>query len=316
VSRFFGATTSSKGTSTSSSNSMKSPPTSKRPVAKKEDSDDDDDTPILPTAIRKREGNNKRRAIQDDDDDTPILPTAIRKRTGNNKRRAIQDDDDDDDSDAVVIKPVVTKPSSQQTSTAQTDFASDEEEAVALAWAMGESQKAAAKQGRSITESPSSQQQEEEEDVVNMLEDSSDDDDEDEGDEQDEYVDKDAQAAGSVLATANELSAQVLQTMMRWAAARSRSSEKDDGDAVPLGMIVDGALALSSMDEAAAPASDDHNWISQELMRKICPNVTLANYQLIGVNWMALLHGMKCEVKGRKSHTNVNGILADEMGLG
>jgi SNF2 family DNA or RNA helicase len=63
-------------------------------------------------------------------------------------------------------------------------------------------------------------------------------------------------------------------------------------------------------------ASDDHSWISQELMRKICPNVTLANYQLIGVNWMALLHGMKCEVKGRKSHTNVNGILADEMGLG
>ena len=291
---------------------MKSPPALKRPVARKEDSDDDDNTPILPTAIRKREGNNKRRAIQDDDDDTPILPTAIRKREGNRKRRAIQDDDSD--SDVVVTKPVVTKPSSYQTSTAQDDFASDEEEAVALAWAMGESQKTAVKQGNSVTDSPSSQQQEEEQDVVNMLEDSSDD--EDEGDEQDEYVDKDAKAAGSVLATANALSAQVLQTMMQWAAARSGSSEKDDGDAVPLGMIVDGALALSSMDEATSPASDDHSWISQELMRKICPNVTLANYQLIGVNWMSLLHGMKCEVKGRKSHTNVNGILADEMGLG
>ena len=38
-------------------------------------------------------------------------------------------------------------------------------------------------------------------------------------------------------------------------------------------------------------------------------------YQLIGVNWLALLHGMKCNIEGKRN-TNVNGVLADEMGLG
>jgi SNF2 family DNA or RNA helicase len=33
------------------------------------------------------------------------------------------------------------------------------------------------------------------------------------------------------------------------------------------------------------------------------------------VNWLALLHGMKCNIEGKRD-TNVNGVLADEMGLG
>jgi len=64
----------------------------------------------------------------------------------------------------------------------------------------------------------------------------------------------------------------------------------------------------------------DDAWISDETMKEILPNVKLAEYQLLGVNWMALLNrtefGNKIGKKGKGGGLNVNGILADEMGLG
>ena len=58
-------------------------------------------------------------------------------------------------------------------------------------------------------------------------------------------------------------------------------------------------------------------WISDETMKEILPNVKLAEYQLLGVNWMALLNRTKFgKAKSGKKGNNVNGILADEMGLG
>jgi hypothetical protein len=90
-------------------------------------------------------------------------------------------------------------------------------------------------------------------------------------------------------------------------------SAKEDDDSIPAGIIVDGALSLLSVKSLH---SSNHSWISQEVMQKVCPLVTLAEYQLIGVNWLALLHGLKFDVDGMKSGANVNGILADEMGLG
>lgn len=103
-----------------------------------------------------------------------------------------------------------------------------------------------------------------------------------------------------MLSAANHLSAQVLQTMKDWT-----------GDATK-GIIVDGALALHTIDSKSTP----HSWISQEEMRELLPQVRLADYQLIGVNWLVLLHGMKVTLQGSKEKTNVNGVLADVMGLG
>ena len=85
---------------------------------------------------------------------------------------------------------------------------------------------------------------------------------------------------------------------------------------------MDGALALGSIDasksgddkESNSGDNNSHKWISQSVMAKAIPNVKLSGYQLIGVNWMALLNGMTCEV-GTKGTKNVNGVLADEMGL-
>ena len=49
-------------------------------------------------------------------------------------------------------------------------------------------------------------------------------------------------------------------------------------------------------------------------MKGILPNVKLVEYQLLGLNWMALLNRTK--FGGGKTPKIVRGILADEMGLG
>ena len=65
-------------------------------------------------------------------------------------------------------------------------------------------------------------------------------------------------------------------------------------------------------------------WISKEMMANLCPELKLADYQLLGVNWLALLSRMqfrkasldKKQSAAEKKRHVVNGILADEMGLG
>ena len=128
------------------------------------------------------------------------------------------------------------------------------------------------------------------------------------GEEKEEPYDEEKRAATSVLQTAEELSAQVIRNMKRWMA------EKDSSGDAPNGMIVDGALSLATLETLSSTSEDDHTWISHAEMLKIVPDIKLANYQLIGVNWLALLHGMKCSIEGKRD-TNVNGVLADEMGL-
>jgi SNF2 family DNA or RNA helicase len=45
--------------------------------------------------------------------------------------------------------------------------------------------------------------------------------------------------------------------------------------------------------------------LSDEYFKDICPGLVLKAYQLVGVNWLKLLH-----------ENNINGVLADDMGLG
>lgn len=180
----------------------------------------------------------------------------------------------------------------------------DEDERIALQQALKESKREAARvkgKGR-----PGNSSDEEQQVVDAILEESS------EEEDQGEDYDGEKEAATSVLHTAEQLSAQVLRTMTSWI------GEKDSSGAAPKGMIVNGALSLGSFHGADAASNDDascHKWISQETMRQACSGVKLSNYQLIGVNWLALLHGMKCNIEGKRN-TNVNGVLADEMGLG
>ena len=79
----------------------------------------------------------------------------------------------------------------------------------------------------------------------------------------------------------------------------------------------DGSLNLGHGASDVKLGEGDDMWISDETMKEILPNVKLAEYQLLGVNWMALLNrSMFGKVKSGKKGGVVNGILADEMGLG
>lgn len=177
----------------------------------------------------------------------------------------------------------------------QIDVPSDEDEALALALAISESS-TKSEIGRTIDRNETNIDRSETE-VVDLLQVSSHDE-----DEQEEYMDPSAKEATIVLEKANALSAQILRTLQEWS--------KTTDTTPTIGMLEhDGAISLSSTRECHD--THDHKWISRETMEKIVPNVVLAEYQLIGVNWMALLDGLKCEVQGLKKQANVNGILAD-----
>lgn len=132
-------------------------------------------------------------------------------------------------------------------------------------------------------------------------------DDNNDEDDNEEYEEAERET-GSILTSVNQLSAQILQRMREWCFGSSSSSSK-----IPKGMICDGALALFKQDIDSYDESKI--LITKSILKEILsPNIQLKEYQWIGVNWMALLHTMKCNVDGKK--TNVNGVLADEMGLG
>jgi SNF2 family DNA or RNA helicase len=151
----------------------------------------------------------------------------------------------------------------------------------------------------------------------------------------------------TVLNTVNDLSAKVLVRMQSFCQMLHTEKQEDDngtGDDVDAnnntnvqsmnGMIVDGALALSNVNvKGTGPGgvgggADAQDWLSSDEVHKcISSGVTLADYQLIGVNWMALMDRLTCDMdfggaaskkkkKKASNRTNVNGVLADEMGLG
>jgi len=146
-----------------------------------------------------------------------------------------------------------------------------------------------------------------------ILDDSSD---EEDGDQGEEYYDEEKEAATNILRSAENLSSHVVRAMNGWFS----NGDKSNSGAIQ-GIIVDGAISLGNIDGSNGNEDDEdtsgnnHKWISKAVMAKAIPNVTLSGYQLIGVNWMALLNGMTCEV-GTNGTKNVNGVLADEMGLG
>jgi hypothetical protein len=115
---------------------------------------------------------------------------------------------------------------------------------------------------------------------------------------EDVTVDERREAAFKVLATADKLSQQILQNMRAW-------SSECKGTETTQGIIVEGALAMHNFSTGMTTS----DWISRLEMETICPNIKLADYQLIGVNWLALLHKMKADI-GDGVKSNVNGILA------
>lgn len=130
------------------------------------------------------------------------------------------------------------------------------------------------------------------------------------------------QTAAQVLAEANALSARIVKIVNGWFGANGGATTDDGktnasnnngiGGKVK-GLILgedEGALSLGG----GVVDTSTNEWISEDTMKKILPSVKLAEYQLLGVNWMALLNRTMFG-KGKLAKT-VSGILADEMGLG
>ena len=263
-----------------------------------------------PTLVHKKIKAKKRSILSDSDDDE--FPSSKKSRPKN----SFVDDDDDDDADAGL---------------SDTD---DEglNEALALSKALALSQKEEEEKQKKAMEKFSLKSN-----VIYKEDPKTDDEDDDEdeegGVEMDDYVDEKELEASSVLDAANNLSARIVSTMVKWFENGSGSTNT--------GLIVDGAIALSCVkrqdernslseekkEDTTAFQSKDDKWITQAEMERVCPKITLKDYQLIGVNWMSLLHrstfqmqgdsdsGKKKKRKGRHGR-NVNGVLADEMGLG
>jgi hypothetical protein len=287
--------------------------------------DDDDETPKKPAARSKyfekmsttQQPTKKHDVIDlhnsDDDQDasglmdTPDQPQVRKKKGPQVHRSAFGEEDSDED-----IPQNRSNPNTQDDNTAFADSDEDEDIKAAIKLSKKQLKKDKAKQAQK-------QAATEMEPEIENLADSSDDDGGGDDHEGDDDYDEEREAATSVLKTAEQLSAQVVSTMRSWSGSHNSAggdSQGSQGSAVQ-GIIVDGAVSLGNLvvDKVSRNQnSANHEWISQEEMKQICPDVKLSDYQLIGVNWMRLLHGMKCTV-GNKA-TNVNGVLADEMGLG
>jgi len=239
------------------------------------DSDDDDES------FNKLQQNNKNR--NNVLEDTPDLTKPDRKRHLNlkmSKNRMItiaDSSDEDEDEDIRIALKLSLKEGKKQKAYGSTEMVNQKKEG---------------------------------DNIEVILEDSSD----EESDQGEAYYDEEKEAASNVLRSAKQLSRDVIRTMRGWFGG--------SGDVQ--GIIVDGALSLGNLDNKKEDSTSTGNRdsdsntcnfiVSKTEMEKAIPNVKLSNYQLVGVNWMALLNGMTCDV-GTKGKKNVNGVLADEMGL-
>jgi len=153
----------------------------------------------------------------------------------------------------------------------------------------------------------------------------------------DDDSDKEEDKAKSILDATTSLSKKILNKLSLWCSADDNNSDGGDeekksegedstkaGTPAISGMIVsDGALALNQ----TGALSKHPMIVPKDEIEQICQGLKLADYQLLGVNWMALLNQLEFDLDlgrfGRSSSSSkknishqVNGVLADEMGLG
>lgn len=314
------------------------------------ESSDESDSNLKPSPHKKQKtkgatskffaGKKSSTLFSDEEDDTPVKTKSTKSAPNKSNKRVIDVDEEEDDKTPRKSLGDSSWAPDEDYEAPDGIFDDDDE---ALTLAIQESQKSAAKENKKrklkklgknskskaksnnmrknpandlLEDSDEEIEEPEEESVVELPSSSDDEDDEPEDDDHDAFhMDEDEREASQVLAAANDLSASVLRIMTSWV-----SGGGDEGDSkvsVPQGMIVDGAIAMTSMKRNPGKFKNNnsqHAWISNEVMQEVLPTVTLAEYQLLGVNWLAMLHSMTCKVQGKA--TNVNGILADEMGLG
>ena len=107
-------------------------------------------------------------------------------------------------------------------------------------------------------------------------------------------------AAEKVLEVCADLSANLRESLRLWGSGGEASTVSKVKDCVDLTSIRE-----SNGDISFSPLAISHAILRDEDIQDLCPGLQLKPYQLVGVNWLKLLHQNK-----------VNGVLADDMGLG
>ena len=106
--------------------------------------------------------------------------------------------------------------------------------------------------------------------------------------------------ANKVLQQCDGLSANLRRSLKQW------ESGGDDANTTSKDCIDLIAIKPAQRNSTTSTASSSLQQILyDEDISKLCPELSLKGYQLVGVNWLKLLH-----------QNNVNGVLADDMGLG
>eukprot|EP01038_Epipyxis_sp_PR26KG_P005994 gene5994-8252_t len=132
------------------------------------------------------------------------------------------------------------------------------------------------------------------------------DNDEDEGGYRDEKLTKEdiKMQAKAILKNCEGVSLNLQKSIKQW----DKNSDYSNKDCINLVSIanMDDDYHSDNNESEHVKGDDYHVRILQDKdIQEICPDLVLKNYQLVGVNWLKLLHENK-----------VNGVLADDMGLG
>jgi SNF2 family DNA or RNA helicase len=86
-----------------------------------------------------------------------------------------------------------------------------------------------------------------------------------------------------------------------WGGQAAETEEGEESKSYCTGLLsIDSAALISESDD-----NSDSEVLREDYFTRICPGLVLKGYQLVGVNWLKLLHENK-----------INGVLADDMGLG
>ena len=129
---------------------------------------------------------------------------------------------------------------------------------------------------------------------------------EDDDDDSDDYRDdkrkyQKLSDAKAILARCEEVSKKLCDSLRVWQSGSSSSQSQDDeikdGNKKRITDCVELTKIKSSLDQDQVLQDED--------IEKFCPGLQLKAYQLVGVNWLKLLH-----------QNRINGVLADDMGLG
>jgi len=160
---------------------------------------------------------------------------------------------------------------------------------------------------------------------------SEDDDGEGEGEES-EYEDEEGIRADKTVKACELISVRLMEEIRHWgqkdAVDRLDLTHMDDDEPTPAASAAPAGISSSQGQRQERASSQKTERIHADMLATACPGVDFKPYQLVGINWLFLLHQLDLDIprsllpeeafQGRSAREplRLNGVLADDMGLG